>query len=145
MKLDINNRYRTADGRKAKIIADNIFIVQINDHDTYRYREDGVRLDIYGNPAYDPNGHDQLVEVNPYTDFNIDDPIMVSNSLESIGSVENEDVYVGHFAGVNENGFPTIFLNGKTSFTIGTNFSRIPFRYAKKIEKRNVESKNNEK
>lgn len=50
-----------------------------------------------------------LIEVSPYEDFKIDDPVMVSNN----GTIWDKM----HFAGVNSEGKPTAFRHGVTSWS----------------------------
>ena len=50
-----------------------------------------------------------LIEVSPYDDFKIDDPVMVS-----LNGVYWER---GYFAGVNTKGMPTAFDSGSTSWS----------------------------
>jgi hypothetical protein len=56
-----------------------------------------------------------LFPYEPYADFKIDDKVNVWDD-------EDDLVTSGHFAGVNKNGQPATFTNGRTSFTgSGTN------------------------
>jgi hypothetical protein len=57
------------------------------------------------------SGND-LIEVSPYADFKIDDKVLVWEN-SSICPVKRR----GHFAGVSEDGKPTIWDMGRTSFT----------------------------
>jgi hypothetical protein len=53
---------------------------------------------------------EQLVEVNPYEDFKVDQPVMVRNDPD-------QQWYRRYFAGVSENGFPMTFADGMTSWS----------------------------
>jgi hypothetical protein len=52
-----------------------------------------------------------LFPYEPYADFKIDDKVYVKDTAHQYQQI------CGHFAGVNENGQPTTFINGRTSFT----------------------------
>jgi hypothetical protein len=52
-----------------------------------------------------------LIPYEPYADFKIDDKVYVKDTAHQYQQI------CGHFAGVNENGQPTTFINGRTSFT----------------------------
>jgi hypothetical protein len=52
-----------------------------------------------------------LIPYEPYSDFKIDDKVYVKDTAHQYQQI------CGHFAGVNENGQPTTFINGRTSFT----------------------------
>ncbi|MFT5451715.1 MAG: hypothetical protein ACI9N9_001201 [Enterobacterales bacterium] len=52
-----------------------------------------------------------LIPYEPYADFKIDDKVYVKDAEH------DKNPMPGHFAGLNENGQPTTFLGGCTSFT----------------------------
>jgi hypothetical protein len=53
-----------------------------------------------------------LIPYEPYADFKIDDKVYVKDT-----SAYKYQQVCGHFAGVNKNGQPTTFVDGRTSFT----------------------------
>lgn len=53
---------------------------------------------------------EQLVEVKPYEDFKVDQPVMVRNSLEQLWKRR-------YFAGVSNTGLPMTFPDGNTSWS----------------------------
>ena len=52
-----------------------------------------------------------LFPYEPYADFKIDDEVYVKDTAHQYQQI------CGHFAGVNGNGQPTTFVDGRTSFT----------------------------
>ena len=53
-----------------------------------------------------------LIPYEPYSDYEIDDKVYVKDT-----SAYKYQQVCGHFAGVNKNGQPTTFVDGRTSFT----------------------------
>lgn len=51
-----------------------------------------------------------LVEVKPYADFKVDDPVLVRYESK-------EDELRRYFAGVDKDGRPTVFVDGRTSWS----------------------------
>jgi hypothetical protein len=51
-----------------------------------------------------------LIPYEPYSDFKIDDEVYVWDVKDGIK-------IAGHWSGLNENGQPTVFIYGRTSFT----------------------------
>jgi hypothetical protein len=68
------------------------------------HNKNGLILEDFGG-AYD------LIPYDPYADFKIDDKVYVKDAEH------DNNPMPGHFAGLNENGQPTTFLGGCTSFT----------------------------
>jgi hypothetical protein len=52
-----------------------------------------------------------LIPYEPYADFKIDDEVHCKDTAHQYQQI------CGHFAGVNGNGQPTTFVDGRTSFT----------------------------
>jgi hypothetical protein len=69
-----------------------------------------------------------LIPYEPYADFNIDDEVYVWDVKDGIKRA-------GHWSGLNQNGQPTVFIYGRTSFT-GDALERCNF-----CEKANKEDK----
>jgi len=69
-----------------------------------------VPYNLNGLPFYDYrlDGPMRLIEVSPYADFKIDDPVMVRNAVEWVKR---------HFAGVTDMGAPKVWDAGFTSWT----------------------------
>lgn len=55
-----------------------------------------------------------LIEVSPYEDLKIDDPVMAYHAMDGTP-------YPRHFAGVEPDGRPRTWANGRTSFSIHSN------------------------
>ena len=66
--------------------------------------------DLYCVDRAQPHALD-LVEVSPYDDFEIDEPVMVRDSDDAAWARR-------HFAGVSNDGLPMAWPNGMTSFSI---------------------------
>jgi hypothetical protein len=69
-------------------------------HDSVGKRFNRLMIDKY-----------DLIPYEPYADFKIDDEVYVKDDEHDMNPL------AGHFAGLNENGQPTTFLGGCTSFT----------------------------
>ena len=109
--IDLSKKYRTRDGKEVEL---------------YAYKE-GQEHPILGAVHY-PNEwvetswttdgkfssiadevDDDLIEVSPYEDFKIDDPVLVSSN--------GKNWHKRHFAGVNRQNEPKAYEEGRTSFT----------------------------
>ena len=101
--IEMHKKYKTRDGRPVRILCvdrkDPVLKV------VYAYEVDGFE----GIACEDIHG-ENLIEVHPWEDFKIDDPVIVSDNGLSWCK--------RYFAGVNSNGLPTAFNNGTTSFTV---------------------------
>jgi hypothetical protein len=73
---------------------------------------------FYESPE-NPSKYD-LLEYNPWEDFKIDEPVLVRNA-------PNEEWRKRHFAGV-ENGVPTTWLSGATSWVSEGSASRVQWK-----------------
>lgn len=113
-KIDINKQYRTISGDKVEILKTGVsnrywsVAALITNDDGVQYLEaysdDGhVRLDKQ------PSQND-LVEISPYEDFKIDEPVMVRQYDTSTWSRR-------YFAGVDEKGRAKAWNFGVTSWT----------------------------
>ena len=111
--IDLNKKYLTADGRAVEILRINIanqlglpVVAIVTDSSGQQsvntYSANGEYFTDRSHPS-------DLVEIGPYDDFKIDDPIMVLDS-------DNQWVR-RHFAGVSEDRRPLAWYNGRTSFT----------------------------
>jgi hypothetical protein len=74
-----------------------------------------------------PHNYD-LVEVTPFADFKIDDPVFVSD--------DRINWHQRHFAGVIENGVPTTWSQGKTSFSSNGTGQRTGWEFCVKDDPR---------
>ena len=109
-KISMDKKYKYRNGESARVFCNdrpefNEYIV--------------ISMDKWGNPRFhtsegcisnfkQSSSHD-LIEVSPYEDFKIDDKVIVWNT--------NELKKKRHFAGVNDEGQPMAWYEGKTSFT----------------------------
>lgn len=108
MQVEMGKKYRTRSGVEVRILAvdldDGEYTVAgfIKGNGVYMYTSEG-KFTISDSP-------NDLVEVSEWDDFRVDDKVMVRR---------NSDTYwcKRHFAGVNEVGKPTSFLNGCTSWS----------------------------
>lgn len=113
MKIDMNKKYRTRDGRDVEIIAiyDEInkpVIGHIKGESNSRcWYLDGIYFsyDDYKDCVLD------LIEVTPYADFKVDDKVLV------LASKNNTVWYKRYFAGLDDDGNPVVFSNGLTSWS----------------------------
>ena len=111
MNIDINKQYRTNDGRPVrllcidrKVIGGKRVVGLVNTNDV----ELIMTWHTNGECATDSSLCD-LVEVQPYEDFNIDDKVLVKLSDENEWKKR-------YFAGVDYHGRPLTFVDGKTSW-----------------------------
>ncbi|UCV26767.1 hypothetical protein [Ferribacterium limneticum] len=116
MQIDINKKYRTRDGHPVRILCcdklgDCFPVVAL-----ISYPKGHEETNLYTlNGRYNSVGTDQrdLIEVSPYEDFVIDEPVMVRHSA-------SDPWRRRHFAGVSEAGSPISWSDGQTSFTSST-------------------------
>lgn len=124
--IEKHKKYKTRDGRPVKIICtDRKYVLPVVALVTNR---DGHRvLTCYSSKgeSFDCMFSDllELVEVQPWEDFKIDDPVLVSDDEVSWEK--------RHFAGINEEGMPLAFQDGCTSWSSsedphGWNFCKKP-------------------
>lgn len=107
--IDINKKYKTRDGKEVRIYAtDHVGSYPICG--AIRY-EDGWYEESWEEDGRNSNYvEDDLVEVSKYEDFKIDDKVIVWDNDYP------DEKERGYFAGVNEDGYPMVFMNGRTSF-----------------------------
>ena len=112
-KIEMGKKYRTRGGVKVNRVLcvdrrDGAYpvVVELELGEIEVYTTEGQA--IYNN---DSEHYLDLVEVSPYEDFKVDDPVMVSNNETFWGKA--------HFAGVNSEGKPMAYINGKTSWSTG--------------------------
>ena len=116
MKIDINKKYRTRDGRQVRLLCidrdawnkDESVVGLLRDwhyEKIFTWMSDGTY-----NSVGDGAEHLDLIEVQPYEDFKIDDKVLVRNT-------NNVSWIKRHFAGVDEYGRPFVFKYGMTSWT----------------------------
>lgn len=109
--IDITKKYRTRDGKPVRILATDLkgtlpIVVAINVGDY----ESIIALSPEGRQWSDMNTPCDLIEVSPYEDYALDDPVM---AVDYTGAAQ---WFRGHFAGIS-NGAPTVYKDGKTSWT----------------------------
>ena len=110
----------------AKIYAPNGDMKHISiskDSRMITHNKNGLILEDFGT-AYD------LIPYEPYSDYVIDDVVYV-------GDFKDDELMPAHWSGLDENGKPTTFINGGTSFTR----SKEETIYWKFCEKANKEDK----
>jgi len=126
MKIEMGKKYRTKDGRSVRILCtdliDDIFTVvaAVKDNDeeyVERYTNDGRYWSC-------EKSHRDLVEVTEWDDFKVDEPVMVRDS-------EDTPWMQFHFAGVSDNGVPTVFAGGATSWSSSPDFC-LYFRHCRR-------------
>lgn len=115
-QISMDKKYRTRDYRDVEIIAVRVGI------------EYGVIGIVKGDKCYktwthygktwcnDDKCNLDLIEVNPYADFKVDDKVIVWD--DSVGIK-----YRAYFAGVNEQGLPLTWDEGQTSWTTKGNYN----------------------
>lgn len=109
MKVSMDKSYKSKAGRPYRIICFDSgstlypVVAVTSEGDVATFTEDGR--------YYAFSGHDDrdLVEVNPYEEWKIDDKIIV-------GDVTN-CFHTRHFAGISNEGLPLAWVDGKTSHT----------------------------
>lgn len=123
--IDITKKYKTRSGCEVRIYAtDGGGDYPI--HGAVKYKGDN-----YWSPRkWKDSGTEHwadssdLIEVLPYQDFKIDDKVLVWEE----GSCEK---YKRYFAGVDENGKPLVFWDGKTSWS--SDGDTIDYDYCEKV------------
>lgn len=109
MKIGLNKKYRTKSGLEVKIYSvDNGGMYSVHG----AIKLDSVwRISNWLSNGINSNDSEfSLVEVSPYEDFKIDDPVYVwyDNALVK---------HRRHFAGISTHGKPMAFYEGTTSWT----------------------------
>ncbi len=130
MEIEIGKSYRTSNGYKVDIHkiykGDHLYPI----HATIHNRDSGELLmeefTLDGKYYADGSSHPyDLIEETPYNHLYIDDKVLVSH--------DGVTWKKRHFAGVDTQGKPTTFTDGKTSFTAGTE-GTATWRYCKRYE-----------
>ena len=129
-KIEMGKNYRTRDGHSVRVLCVDANLGDTNRVDPVvaiiRDTEHGDRLVSMSasgkwNADLTSSCYD-LIEVGPYDDFKIDEPVMVSD-------VHDINFVPQHFAGVAPDGKPTTWQNGGTSWTTT---SSIRWRYCRR-------------
>jgi len=125
--IEMGKAYKYRSGQPAKIV-----YIHDDDADT---NFPVVSVDIIGCPHthtaegkfddLDNKSRYDLIEVQPYEDFNIDDEVIVW--------INPNAKVKGHFAGVSGSGMPMIWQDGRTSFT-SVGLCKSLYKYAMKSE-----------
>lgn len=111
--IDIKNKkYRLRSGKEVRLLCDDapgvypVIGYLLRDGAVYTWTSEGkfIKGDTDDDPA-------DLVEVSPYEDFEIDEPVMVRGP--GINWVR------GYFAGIDSDGDPCAWRHGRTSWTEG--------------------------
>ena len=125
MKIEMGKKYRTRDGRKVRVLCTDrrhneypvvalvtSFCGTTETLDTFT--SNGFEVTTESESNYD------LIEVTPYDDFKIDEPVMVRYNDYS-----EWERY--HFAKVTSDGLPMTFAKGCTSWTQNTSYGLTPW------------------
>jgi len=122
--VDITKKYRTKENKEVRIYATD---------GTGEYCIHGAILEDTGGWRYalwTHNGEfiskttkslDDIIEISPYDDWQVDDKILVWGS--------NEKRIQGHFRGISHEGKPQVWAEGKTSWTTDEYYT---YEYAEK-------------
>jgi hypothetical protein len=108
MKISKDKKYKTRNGFDVKIYE----VYEDKVHAAYLLGETWIcsSWDTEGFYKNDKEEHvSDIIEISPYEDFKIDDKVLVWD--------DEDDKVKAYFAGVNKNGFPTAWCDGRTSFT----------------------------
>lgn len=115
--IEMHKKYKTRDGRPVRILCvdrkDPVLKV------VYAYEVDGFE----GIACEDIHG-ENLIEVHPWEDFKIDDPVLVSD--------DKVNWHKRHFAGISVGGSPMAFNNGWSSFTVEQELDVTSWNFCKK-------------
>lgn len=118
-KIEMGKKYRTRDGREARVLCtdrkdDKHPVVAMIGNSAPPRTEQVVTLSATGGYISDGRPSEiDLIEVSPYEHLKIDDLVVVWD--DSI--CRTATMLRRHFAGINELGRPTTWLNGRTSHT----------------------------
>lgn len=125
MKISMDKKYKTKSGLPVRILCIDRggFSPVISILGKRQYIHAWSKEGISCNPNLN------LVEVSPYDDFKIDDKVLVWN-------IDGDLTRKGHFAGLDDFGYPTTWTAGATSFT--TNGDRFSWRFCKKYESSDI-------
>lgn len=107
--IDINKKYKTRDGREVVLYctdAPGRFCVHGRIDNMAQWDINGIYH------IHMPDNLLDLIEVSPYEDFKIDEPVMVKQKDEDVTKWRKR-----HFAGISETGVPMAWDCGFTSWT----------------------------
>lgn len=110
--IEMGKKYRTRDGREVRVLCTDA------NHKIYPIvalmERDGVdvvnRYTLCGQYSAGAESHLDLIEVSPFEDFKIDDPVMVRHRDDGIW-------HRRHFAGIDEHGRALVWSYGATSWS----------------------------
>ncbi len=106
--IEIGKKYRTTCGKKVR----RILCVDRKSNFGYCVV---AEMECGGIHCFNKDGSDlmgaYLVEVSPYEDFKIDDPVMVRRST-------SKEWFRRYFAGVSPEGNPMTWVDGRTSWSV---------------------------
>lgn len=108
--ISMDKKYRCRDGVPATVLA-----VGLNAHGSvvavrHTTNSGDLALTFTSDGRWGNYDHQcDLIEIGPYDDFKVDDPVMTSS--------DGKVWFKRYFAGVDKNGKPTAFDNGSTSWS----------------------------
>lgn len=114
IKISMDKKYKTREGRPVKILCIDrnhryypVIALTIDKTGTILCCTEEGKFQLLG----EEKSCNDLVEVSPYEDFKIDDPVMVTDYKDLW--------YPRYFAGVSKDGKPMAFIDGATSWSAG--------------------------
>ena len=125
-KIDISKKYRTRSGYGVEILKTSLrnsvfpVVAIINTAE----KQILAGFTEYGKFYGDGESDMDLVEVSPYEDFKIDEPVMVRD-------FENQSWAKRYFAGVN-NGKPSVWCAGATSWSSESNEDFVYWKFCRR-------------
>lgn len=114
--IEMHKKYKTRGGHPVRILctdrkSENVNYSVVALLPTHDGNETCAYYTVYGSYLSDCEVHDSdLIEVQPWDDFKIDDPVLVSD--------DGKGWHKRYFAGVNSFGKPLAFGHGATSFSV---------------------------
>jgi hypothetical protein len=116
-EISMDKKYKTRHGMTARVVCvdakGNQPVIALV-FDSHSSKEFVIRTSIKGE-FFDGDVHElDLIEVSPYDDFNIDDPVMVRRDDDLVRVWKRR-----YFAGVNGCGEPLTWYEGMTSWSSG--------------------------
>ncbi len=118
MIIDLNKTYKTRDGRPVRIYCvdggGNYPVHGAYEQNDRWFMETWTSKGFYS----DSNGEHRLdlIGAGPWDNLQVDDKVILK-----IKDTESFNKY--HFAGLNEKGFPTFYVGGRTSWTAHSTFA----------------------
>lgn len=132
MKIDINKKYRTRAGNSVTILSTTAKISGFPVIALILREDDSESVECFtknGRYYYSADcgaNNNDLLEVNLFDDFKVDDPVLVRDCEQDLWSR-------GHFAGVNSDGLPMAFKGGCTSYTCIDGETPVTWNYCVKF------------